>query len=166
MGSGCSVELAKQLDCQSCHACDEDVQLDANYVWAGCMSREEPLQNLPHPWHESEDAPTPRGPVPPWAVALSEGSLVDRTATGATPPKVLAPPRCSPPGLPEEYHQNPPTDEPSLLTLLGDGYSRAIFRAARMGDATLLEKLIADAQSAAPAPAAANKRQEQGEEVG
>ena len=33
-------------------------------------------------------------------------------------------------------------DQPSLLTALGPNYSREIFRAARVGDSALLEKMI------------------------
>ena len=46
----------------------------------------------------------PRGPVPPWA-AVSSTASVDRTATGATPPRSPLPPRVAPPGLPEEDAQ-------------------------------------------------------------
>lgn len=86
--------------------------------------------------------------MPPWAVAMLEpdGPLVDRTATGATPPRVLAPARCSPPGLPEEFEQTS-QEEPSLLTALGVSYSREIFRAARVGDVVILEKMIQDAHA-------------------
>ena len=81
--------------CQSCH-CDDDA-LQTSYGWS-CMSRED---LLPHPLtYNEEQMPTPRGPVPPWAVALSEKR--DKTATGATPPPVLPPVRVAPPGLPEE----------------------------------------------------------------
>eukprot|EP00435_Cladocopium_sp_Y103_P024136 s167_g5.t3 len=140
-----SVEVGRIVDCQ-CNSCD-DGQLDAGYVWAGCISREEALPDipLPHPLTSSRDEdPTPRGPVPPWAVALAEGTLVDRTATGATPPRILAPTRFAPPGLPEEFEQTN-HNQPSLLTALGANYSREIFRAARVGDTTLLEKMIQDA---------------------
>eukprot|EP00913_Durusdinium_trenchii_P007851 g7369.t1 len=75
-----------------------------------------------------------------------DGPLVDRTATGATPPRVLAPARCSPPGLPEEFEQTS-QEEPSLLTALGVSYSREIFRAARVGDVVILEKMIQDAHA-------------------
>lgn len=139
------MEVGRIVDCQ-CNSCD-DGQLDAGYVWAGCISREEALPDipLPHPLTSSRDEdPTPRGPVPPWAVALAEATLVDRTATGATPPRVLAPTRFAPPGLPEEFEQTN-HNQPSLLTALGANYSREIFRAARVGDTTLLEKMIQDA---------------------
>jgi len=47
--------------------------------------------------------------------------------------------------LPEEFEQTS-HHQPSLLTALGASYSRDIFRAARVGDVTLLEKMIQDAQ--------------------
>ncbi|CAJ1416411.1 unnamed protein product, partial [Effrenium voratum] len=149
MGSGCSVEAARSLDCQSCNSCVENAKLDASHVWSGCVSRDEEAWDAlatPHPLMCSrQEEPTPRGPTPPWAVAASE-HRIDRTSTGATPPRMLAPTRLSPPGLPEELDQN--HNQPALLMALGLNFSREIFRAARLGDVVVLEKLLEDAYQA------------------
>ncbi|CAE7589674.1 unnamed protein product [Symbiodinium natans] len=155
MGLGCSVEVARAAVCESCNCVDD--QSEGNRVWAqGCFSRssldsrdEGATFDHPHPLLcRSREDTTPRGPTPPWAVHAYESEPVDKTSTGATPPRTLAPTRCSPPGLPEELDQT--HHQPGLLVALGAGFCRDMFRAARTGDDTLLEKLIKRAYSSHP----------------
>eukprot|EP00439_Symbiodinium_sp_Y106_P052373 s2721_g7.t1 len=114
MGLGCSVDVARAAVCESCNCVDDSFEDD-----------------------------TPRGPTPPWAVHNTECEPVDKTSTGATPPRMLVAIRCSPPGLPEDLDQS--HNQPGLLVALGAGFCRDLFRAARTGNDALLEKLIKNA---------------------
>eukprot|EP00928_Gymnodinium_smaydae_P019890 TRINITY_DN1765_c0_g1_i1.p1 TRINITY_DN1765_c0_g1~~TRINITY_DN1765_c0_g1_i1.p1 ORF type:complete len:950 (+),score=123.85 TRINITY_DN1765_c0_g1_i1:51-2852(+) len=93
---------------------------------------------------------TPRGPAPPWALSAGAPRIVDRTATGATPPRSPKPARATPPGLPED-------DAKEAMTILSmhatfdAAFVRELFVAARSGLATeiaaLLQKLSTGALS-------------------
>ncbi|CAE7176797.1 NAD-dependent protein deacylase [Symbiodinium microadriaticum] len=149
MGLGCSVDVARAAVCESCNCVDDS--FEGSRVWAqGCFSRssldsrDEGVFDHPHPLLcRSHEDDTPRGPTPPWAVHNTECEPVDKTSTGATPPRMLVAIRCSPPGLPEELDQS--HNQPGLLVALGAGFCRDLFRAARTGNDELLEKLIKNA---------------------
>lgn len=80
---------------------------------------------------------TPRGPVPPWAV--TQAPDVDKTSTGITPPRTLAPSRSTPPGIPEERVV---TVAPSLAATLGDAFVQDMFKAVRGNESPKLNLLL------------------------
>mmetsp|Transcript_155125 Transcript_155125/g.497405 ORF Transcript_155125/g.497405 Transcript_155125/m.497405 type:complete len:1318 (+) Transcript_155125:31-3984(+) len=82
---------------------------------------------------------TPRGPAPPWAVSASmhsRTSPIDRTSTGATPPRMLQPCR-QPPGLPEDRLEE---SNPNLS--LGAPFMQELAQAARTGSTAVLGPLL------------------------
>lgn len=91
---------------------------------------------------------TPRGPTPPWAVALATArqTPVDKTSTGATPPRIAIPTRTAPPGLPEELEGPGASPPPPLLVALGINYSRDLFRAVRTARTQALAEMLGQAK--------------------
>eukprot|EP00931_Biecheleriopsis_adriatica_P022618 TRINITY_DN14483_c0_g1_i1.p1 TRINITY_DN14483_c0_g1~~TRINITY_DN14483_c0_g1_i1.p1 ORF type:complete len:833 (-),score=197.72 TRINITY_DN14483_c0_g1_i1:43-2508(-) len=150
MGSHCSANLGPKAGClkdvvhceHQCGPCGDDYGTDA------VLSAEHPLLAQMQEQGASSSTPrTPRGPVPPWAVA-SEWRQVDRTATGATPPRSPTPPRATPPGLPEDDMQNAGTVL-SLAKSFGPDFTDELFAAARHSDTASLISLIQQVNSTA-----------------
>jgi len=83
---------------------------------------------------------TPRGPVPPWAI-VAPSRPVDRTATGATPPRSPTPPRSTPPGLPDDESRDA-LNVVSLISSFDIGYMRDLFRVVRCGDVTAVSNML------------------------
>lgn len=160
MGSNCSASLAKPSTCghrpwgplpelpvceEECDLCEDDEHVDTyaqgeHPLLQGVLAGG--LDSLP---------PTPRGPVPPWVAASSSQAPVDRTATGATPPRSPRPPRMTPPGLPEEEAPSTTASVHALGAALGGKFSQELFVAVRGGSAQSLSRLLQDLSSMATA---------------
>eukprot|EP00441_Pelagodinium_beii_P038421 CAMPEP_0197629550 /NCGR_PEP_ID=MMETSP1338-20131121/7350_1 /TAXON_ID=43686 ORGANISM="Pelagodinium beii, Strain RCC1491" /NCGR_SAMPLE_ID=MMETSP1338 /ASSEMBLY_ACC=CAM_ASM_000754 /LENGTH=836 /DNA_ID=CAMNT_0043200607 /DNA_START=40 /DNA_END=2550 /DNA_ORIENTATION=- len=157
MGSQCSASLGQPADdvlrfagcapqSSPCDNCDDDSKGNE-----ATFETEHPLlQQMKQEQQEgaSSSTPrTPRGPAPPWAVQTSERE-VDRTATGATPPRCPTPPRATPPGLPEEDVKSA-ASVLTLTTSLGSAFQEDLFKAVRSGDTNLIQMLIQRVNTAA-----------------
>jgi len=147
MGSSCSTGLADSSptagcgrlqrlgQChEHCDPCEDDGAAAAD------LASEHPLLAKMQQEQDAGAATprTPRGPAPPW-VLQQEERRVDRTATGATPPRSPTPPRSLPPGLPEDDAKN----SDSVVTLAGSfgaDFLQDLFRTVRQGN---LEELTA-----------------------
>ncbi|CAE8700158.1 unnamed protein product [Polarella glacialis] len=115
-----------------CGPCDEDQSLDP-----AAFASEHPLLQEQRGGSEPR---SPRGPMPPWAVTV-RSRTIDRTATGATPPRSLTPPRSTPPGLPDEEVKNAATIL-SLVSSFGASFMKDLFAAVRRGDLGAVNSLI------------------------
>lgn len=83
---------------------------------------------------------TPRGPAPPWAVSPLDPP-VDRTATGATPPRSPTPPRLTPPGLPDDDVRSA-ANILSLTAVLDAKFVQELFGAVHSGNTSTLAVLL------------------------
>jgi len=153
MGAQCSVAFPRPSDgLQACGphgvlCSDED---------CGCSPCTEEmsigLQGATHPLiHNravgSASSPrTPRGPVPPWAVSYT--TAVDRTATGATPPRSPTPPRFAPPGLPDDDIRSA-ANVLTLNSVFDAKFGQELFGAARSGNTSRLTALLQQVNSQA-----------------
>eukprot|EP00929_Paragymnodinium_shiwhaense_P001307 TRINITY_DN101532_c0_g1_i1.p1 TRINITY_DN101532_c0_g1~~TRINITY_DN101532_c0_g1_i1.p1 ORF type:complete len:870 (+),score=213.26 TRINITY_DN101532_c0_g1_i1:85-2694(+) len=150
MGNHCSAVIAKPLeglhtcgrfgadgsleDGDACGLCEDDVP-------HGTLNGPPGLLSL-HSLQQEDGTPaTPRGPAPPWVIASNAPKAIDRTATGATPPRSPTPPRYSPPGLPEDGPKEAVTVL-SLHSTFDSGFVRELFRAARAGNSTEIARLL------------------------
>ncbi|CAE8724028.1 unnamed protein product [Polarella glacialis] len=120
------------------------------------VGRQSSMENRLHPLLllganlEASTPSTPRGPAPPWVVAAASSRSrppIDRTSTGATPPRMFEQAMTSPLGLPEELAPFAQSHYSPLLGALGASFGQELFRAARSGDASSLKQLLRHAQN-------------------
>lgn len=144
MGNECSVGLARPVDgLRNCGT--HDLLCEDDECGCGSYAEEMPigLHNAAHPLmqeHSDRVTPrTPRGPVPPWAV--SRTAPVDRTATGATPPRSPTPPRLTPPGLPDDDLRHV-ANALTLNVIFDAKFVQELFCVTRSGNASMLSSLL------------------------
>jgi len=121
-------------DVHNCGLCDQEVQSGTLHGAPGVLSAWDNMQ-------QDDGTPqTPRGPIPPWAVAAG-GPPIDRTATGATPPRSPTPARMTPPGMPDDEAREAITVL-SLHSTFDAAFLQDLFGAARSGNTNELSTLL------------------------